>query len=129
MASTPNHPFWIEVLEEMRTLKANPPSWAVGKHLEVMMSTGPGMLTNVVRKTRHIHTIMPQKLICPQSICCDTPATGILKPLEGSSWAGMDTIIGNWVYCNTKTSIFLLVLLVILIVVVVVSLVRYFRNK
>lgn len=131
MASIPGHPFWLEVLEEMKELYYHPPWWAIGKHLSVMMSTGPGLLTQAARKTKHIHTLLPQRLVCPQTICKEhIQEQGILKPLEGSSWGGYDTHCYNWVYCNQREFAALLlaaILIIILIIVLIVMIVRSCR--
>lgn len=130
MASTPGHPFWLEVLEEMRELYYNPPWWVVGKHLTVMMSTGPGLLTQTARKTKHIHTLLPQRLICPQSICKEeVKERGVLKPLEGGSWAGYDTHCYNWIYCNPREFVALILAIIIIIVVIIVGIVILWRRR
>lgn len=119
MASSPRHPFWLEVLSRMRETVESPPLWAIGKHLEVMMSTGPGMLSSVLGETVHEYVTLPYKVLSPENICCiGDDEYGLLRKLPGSSWAGWDTIIGNWIHCNTRTVIALVIIIVLVVVIV-----------
>ncbi len=127
MASRKGHPFWLDVLRHMNFLCLNPKIWAVGKHLDVMTSSGPGMLTEVVRDTKYLYTILPQKLICPQSICGELGVSGLLKPLEGSSWASWDTKMMNWSYCNPKLAAFTGIFIFIIFIIIIMLL--YFKLK
>lgn len=115
MASTPGHPLWYEVIEEM---KKPIPWWCVGKHLVVMNSTGPVMLNRVVKRSKHVYATLPNKLIMPCSLCdlvCNK-SDAYIKPLEGSSWISFDTTIYifflcRWKYILILGGIFLLILL------------------
>ncbi|MFS8159570.1 MAG: glycosyltransferase family 32 protein, partial [Candidatus Roizmanbacteria bacterium] len=49
MASKPGHPFWLLYIEEM--MKPDK-LYAVGKHLLVMMSTGPMALTRAIKRAK-----------------------------------------------------------------------------
>lgn len=103
MASKARCSFWLDVLEEVNKRSKSREFWAKGKHLEVMMTTGPGMLSEVIKKTRHIYTIIPTNLINPKGICQHNTGKDdryYLHPLEGSSWGGLDTMTMNWCYCN-----------------------------
>jgi mannosyltransferase OCH1-like enzyme len=128
MASKPGHPFWLELLEEIERMSTNPKFWAKGKHLEVMMSTGPGILSEVLRKSKYLYMTLPQRLVCPQSICHEKDDSGMLKLLEGSSWAGWDTKAMNWAYCNHEAAILGGVVLFILFILLIVVLARSIRR-
>lgn len=128
MACKPNHPFWLELLEEIKYRQINPKVWARGKHLEVMMSTGPGILSEVLRNSRHSYHIISQKMVCPQSICQEEDVSGMMKLLEGSSWAAWDTKVMNFCYCNPQTAALGVLVLVVLFVLLILVLVRCCRK-
>ena len=114
MASRPRAKFWLEVIEEM---KKPLPYYVVGKHFTVMMSTGPIMLSRVVRKTNTVISVVPKKLVMPCSICnldCST-CESYLKPLEGSSWISWDTTFLNFWLCNWTTVVSFLICFLILL--------------
>jgi mannosyltransferase OCH1-like enzyme len=114
MASRPRAKFWLDVIEEM---KKPLPSYVFGKHFQVMMSTGPLMLSRVARNTKTVISVIPRKLVMPCSICnlnCST-CESYLRPLEGSSWISYDTMFYNFWLCHWKTVIaFILCLLLLL---------------
>ena len=116
MASRPKAKFWLEVIEEM---KKPVPYYVLGKHFTVMMSTGPLMLSRVVRKTETVISVVPKKLVMPCSVCnlnCST-CESYLRPLEGSSWISWDTTFLNFWLCHwTKVVGFLVCLLVLIFI-------------
>lgn len=114
MASRPKAKIWLEVIEEM---KKPLPYYVVGKHFTVMMSTGPMMLSRVVRKTNTVISVVPRKLVMPCSVCnleCST-CESFLRPLAGSSWASWDTTFLNFWLCNWTTVVLFLICLLILL--------------
>jgi mannosyltransferase OCH1-like enzyme len=113
MASTPGHPFWLEVIEEM---KKPLPWWCIGRHFKVMNSTGPMMLDRVAKRGSHVYATLPSRSLRQCSVCeltCSQP-NAYIKPLEGSSWISYDTKIYLFLFCNWKT-----ILLVIIIALIV----------
>lgn len=121
MACKPYHQFWIDLLEEIKMSQIKPKFWAKGKHLEVMMSTGPGILSEVLRKSKYLYAVLPQKLLCPQSICHEPVHGGMMKLLEGSSWAEWDTKCMNWIYCNPEVAIMIFIVIAILLILLLIS--------
>lgn len=116
MASRPHHPIWLEVLEEM---KRQLPWCAVGRHFEVMFSTGPIMLNKVVKASSYSYTLLPTTLMMPCSVC-ERPCLkkdAYINPLEGSSWTSWDTYIYNTCMCNPTWVFLLLIVLLILLIV------------
>lgn len=116
MASKPKARFWLEVIEEMKK-----PSkwWYIGKHIEVMNTTGPIMLSRVARRTESVISVVPRKLVMPCSICninCST-CESFLRPLEGSSWISYDTMFYNFWLCHWKKVVVLLICIIFLIIV------------
>lgn len=113
MASRPKAKFWLEVIEEMKK-----PSkwWYIGKHIEVMNTTGPIMLSRVARRTENVVSVVPRNLVMPCSICninCST-CESFLRPLEGSSWISYDTMFYNFWLCHWKKVVLLVFLLFLL---------------
>jgi mannosyltransferase OCH1-like enzyme len=119
MASKPGCKVWLDMIEAM---KQKLPWYYIGKHVEVMNSTGPIMLNHVVKKSKIVYSMLPSKLIMPCSICnigsCDT-SESYLKPLEGSSWISYDTKFYNFFLCKWKRVIVFVVFLLILILLVI----------
>lgn len=109
MASKPKSEVWLRAL---RSIQQNPNGawWSVGKHMKVMSSTGPTMLTKVLRKTHPKRVAeIPSKLILPCSIfdmevkCrgkteCSRPDS-IMKTLRGQSWNASDSNFWNYCQC------------------------------
>ena len=116
MASKPGCKLWLDCIEAM---KKPLPFYCAGKHLVVMNSTGPIMLTNVVTKSKIVYGMLPVKLILPCSVCNITCRTegSYFRQLEGSSWITYDTKCYNFFMCNYKQLLIAigLILLVILI--------------
>jgi len=120
MASIPEHPVWLDCIEAM---KKPLPSWCVGKHWKVMMSTGPMMLDQTVKGNRYEYVALPSLLLTPCSVCnltCEESKQAYIKPLPGSSWIGMDTTIYLFFMCNWKIiAIILFIIFLILLILVI----------
>jgi hypothetical protein len=115
MASIKGHPIWKQVLQAMEEPL---PWWAIGRHLRVIMSTGPGKIDAVVRSSGYTYSILPDK-INPYNICDNCPQVekegAILVPLEGQSWVTWDTrLYGSW-YCYSYYWLSLLLIMILLI--------------
>jgi mannosyltransferase OCH1-like enzyme len=117
MASKPRSNFWLEVLDEM----TKPVEWYhVGKHLKVMNSTGPLMLTRVARKSDIVFGVIQSGQIAPCSVCEELPCkkeSSYTKTLEGSSWIGYDTSLYLFCMCNWQPLVTFLVIFLILIMI------------
>jgi len=120
MASKPGCKLWLECIEAM---KKPLPFFCVGKHLVVMNSTVPIMLTYTVQRSKIVYGMLPVKLILPCSICNITCRTegAYMRQLEGSSWVTYDTKFYNFFMCNYRQLLIAvgLILLVILIALLV----------
>lgn len=118
MASKPRAKFWLEVIEEMKKPLSFWYTW--GKHVRVMCETGPIMLSRVAQKTETVIGMIPAKLVMPCSICnldCST-CDAYLKPLEGSSWIGFDTMFFNFWLCHWKKVVGFVICILILLLFV-----------
>lgn len=122
MVSKPKVDFWLKVIEEM---KKPVPSWCISKHMIVMYSTGPGMLTNVAKKYNKKFGYIPAKQFNDCSVCnqdnCYSP-DDYTKVLKGQSWCSWDTKLFNYFLCNGKkknTYIITFILLIILIIILI----------
>jgi mannosyltransferase OCH1-like enzyme len=111
MASSPNDPFWLKVLEEC----SKPPKWWwIGKHLYVMNTTGPMMISKVYYDSGITINLLPLSLFSC-GVCSKMPCKSInsrLVSLQGSSWIQFDTTFYNFFLCNWKYIILLLIILV-----------------
>jgi mannosyltransferase OCH1-like enzyme len=113
MVSRPGCPFWLHCLSEITAQKS--PLLTFTKHLEVMFTTGPAMLTRVA-ETFPNYVCVLEEIIVPCNLCqlsekegCSSEEPGIVKPIEGSSWASIDTKIINGVFCNRKVILVILI--------------------
>ena len=119
MASKPRCKIWLDCIEAM---KKDLPFYCLGKHLEVMNSTGPIMLTYVVNEAKIVYGMLPVRLILPCSVCnikCRTKGA-YLKQLEGSSWIAYDTKFYIFVMCNYKQ---LLIAIALILLVILITLI------
>ena len=117
MASKPKQKFWLECIEEM---KQPYKSWQIGKHLKVMRSTGPLMLTSSVGKNENLDIgELPEDLLgC--SVCDPKPfykEGNYVAILEGSSWIEADTKTYIFFTCYWKYVIFIVVILIVVYVI------------
>lgn len=101
MGSIANHPFWLEMIEEMK----KPPTFSqIEKHLLVMNTTGPMSLNRVLKRTQTPHTKLDPGKVNPYSVCeteFNKPNT-LVRPLEGSSWVGGATAVYHWCLCKSN---------------------------
>jgi len=122
MASRPNSDFWLHVVKELKESIKNPSVFWVGKHLNVMNTTGPLMLSRAYDsyKSKRRICFMPQEFMFPSkcNACtakpCKTRAS-YTKILEGSSWCTLDSRIYIHFLCKHKVyfAIFIATILII----------------
>ena len=115
MASKPGCTIWLDMIEAMK--KPDLPWYYMGKHIEVMNTTGPVMLNYVVKKSNKVYAMLPSKRIMPCSICnlkCNTK-NSYLKPLEGSSWIAYDTRVYNFFMCKWRIVVGIILVLLLLL--------------
>lgn len=115
MASVPGSTFWDYYIAHM---KKKAKLSAVGKHLEVMTTTGPIALSKAVKNSNKPITILPNKLIAPCSTCklneCDFSYT-FMRQLSGNSWHSLDSSIFNFFYCKYRYILAAILILIFLI--------------
>ena len=117
MASVSGHEFWIGLLKEM--IKG-PPVWStLLKHLHVMAGSGPYLVDQVAKSGEYSYVLLPPELVSAYSLCDDgrVDKGAYTRPLSGgSSWASIDTLVLNTVYCQWPVLVLLgLALLMLLI--------------
>ncbi len=120
MASKPRCQFWLECLDEIKRSCQDPSDFWIGRHLTVMNTTGPLMLTRVASKTRCVIGVMPTKLLVPCSLCdlpCYIDESAYAYAIPGSSWVTWDTQIYNFFFCHWKDVVTAIVILVAILVV------------
>ena len=115
MASKPKCPLWLEVIEIM---KQQLPWYYLGKHFQVMNTTGPIMLTYAASRSSVSYLMLPRLKITPCSVCnifCKARDTYV-KQLQGSSWTSYDTKLYIYFMCNWRYICLLIFILFIIIV-------------
>lgn len=118
MASPKGHPLMLECVRRIHEGKC---LWygtgIFGKHLQVMGTTGPGLLDKVIREGFWPVHLLPSSLLLPNTICDvgRAPKPGELARAlpGGSSWASWDTRFLNCAYCYPWRTTFGLIFLVI----------------
>lgn len=110
VSAAPGHPFWRACIEEM---KKGAPWYAVTKHLEVFLSTGPFMLDRVYQQNKDaVHILKNVSVSC--DVCqvgqCKNDTSYYVKPITGNSWHSWDSTAMNAVYCKLDVLLFLVFL-------------------
>jgi len=115
-----SHPMWLECLRQM---KKKTPFFIRGKHLKVMASTGPIMLTRTTRKFKKDIQIL--EIIQKCNVCeikqCDIDKKYILTPIEGSSWLESDSKFYIWLFCNKKKIKYIMCIFIIVMIIYLIN--------
>jgi len=116
ISSVKLHPIWLECLQQM---KKKTPFFIRGKHLKVMTSTGPIMLTRSAKKYKQDIQILD--IIQQCNVCnikqCNIDRNYILTPIEGSSWLESDSKFYIWLFCNKKIIKYIICIFIIIIII------------
>ena len=115
MISKPNIPLWNDMIEYTTNYK---PEWySRGKHLRVMLSTGPLAFTRVISKYEHTISILPATLFNSMSVkdIQDNMrnTTSYLYSITGNSWHEYDSKIINFFFTHHEILILIFILLII----------------
>lgn len=132
MAAKAKQPFFLKCIEDM---KKPYKLWQVGKHLKVMGSTGPLLVSKLIGKSQpkfwkdaeynlDIGELPPQ-LLTACSVCDAKPydVSEYVRVLEGSSWIGNDTKCYIFFTCHWKK------LTALILIIVIIYLVYYYSKK
>lgn len=100
--SKPKSVFLLDILKKLE-LNTIPP-YSIGKHLIVMNSTGPTMISKIYEKHKKrvkiFNTIATRCSICEISRNeCKPKYTDYIVPIEGKSWNAIDSTITNFLFC------------------------------
>lgn len=120
MAARPNQKIFLDCINHMLNYSSAINWWHIGKHLNVMHSTGPLMVQKMLGEHKYPHLNLPAKAFMPCNLCdlnCMITEEDYLRPLEGSSWCGGDSKIYSWMMCNWKLVLMIIVILIVLIIV------------
>lgn len=123
MASTPGNPFWMRCIEEIKRRVREKPFYIFGD-LQVLWTTGPGMITTVAREYDRPYSVIPYRLGHPCTICDhyhDRPCSGeesYIEELQGGSWSGGGAVVLHTVVCRWKALLLLLVFIIFLLLMV-----------
>lgn len=128
MVSAKGAPVWLDV---QRRIAQPIPWWAFGKHLQVMTSTGPIMLTAAFKNTGMTYAVLPKTLFNPYSVTDDFTAAKpgiVLRALPGGSWNAWDSkaynfalqhkslgllLVSSIVACVLATTLYTLALIIV----------------
>jgi len=119
MASSRNHPFWLQVIEDMKDPTI--PWWAGSRHFYIMSTTGPFVIDRVAKAYDSTIILFPGKYVQPCSNCENTPCTkdnAYVKMLGGGSWTKWDSIAIRTVACQWPKIIGFVIFLILLITVI-----------
>lgn len=118
MASAPGEEIWRIIWK--RLYDPQLPNWAVGKHLEVMYSTGPAMVSDVVMNYPHTVGFLPRKVFAPIDVTgeygVDVGKTAGVIMLPGQSWNSFDSTVYNFFYTHRVKFIVLSAILSIILI-------------
>jgi mannosyltransferase OCH1-like enzyme len=126
MASKKNALFWNDVLDK---LGYKLPWFCFIKHMNIMYSTGPMFLSDVVKKHNNVVGILPGSKFMAYNSNEDISIIkkgAVLIPLEGKSWNSLDSHILNKVNQYKKH---ILVILIIIYIYLIVSYIKFMRRK
>lgn len=114
MASKPGCKFWIDYLREISNTKTK---WYWTNFFEVMNTTGPMQLDKLVKKTNITIGYINPNLIQPCDMCnvTDKCSSIYLKKIQGQTWNLVDSKIVNFLFCNKKFTIILIILILYII--------------
>ena len=127
MASKPNSRFWIKCIEEI-SFRLDHKPWYIFGDLRVLWTTGPGMLTDVIKNHNKPFVTIPSKLGHPYSICdhylnrFPTSEDAYVDELPGSSWTSPTTQIFYFTISRWKE--ILVILFIILLIIILYFVLR-----
>lgn len=129
MISQKGAPIWLEVQKKLRE---KVPWYAFGKHLHVMLSTGPLMLDWVLRNSNESYSVLPRLKFNPYAeteIGTDKPGT-VIKSLMGKSWHSFDSTVYDVINGNKVFFITLGIAIIFLVIGLAIYLtITYYRLR
>jgi mannosyltransferase OCH1-like enzyme len=90
-----------------------------GKHLHVMNSTGPSFMSNMIEQygeLDNVYVLSKQEFSGDCTVCnTEKGCQGgdYFKHVQGSSWIGWDSQLYNFIFCNHKTLLLLLLFTIV----------------
>jgi len=123
MASSKGENIWKLVWKRL----FNPviPNWAIGKHLEVMYTTGPAMINDVIMNYPHSVGFLPRTVFAPMDVSgdygVDVGNTAGVIMLPGQSWNSVDSTILNFFYIHRVKFIVLASILSLVCIFIIVK--------
>lgn len=117
----PKLPIFLHLIRQC--LYAKVPWYYVGKHLQVMFSTGPMRFHDIITNSDIPYGVLPRKLFMPVDATVKDSNTDIMKeiqdvnkvytlPLPGGTWNSIDSFLFNFVLQYKKEFICLLGVLI-----------------
>lgn len=109
--------FWLECIEEM---KKPAKIWYFTKHFEIMGTTGPIMINRLYKKNRDKVQILEINVPCDACNIDNCPYNKkyYLRAIYGQSWNSLDSFIINFVNCNIKSIIYVILILILTSIII-----------
>lgn len=109
--------FWLECIEEM---KKPYKWWYLTKHFKIYYSTGPFMVDMVYKANKDKAQLL--EITVPCNICnidnCEYNKKYFLRAIYGQSWNSWDTFTINFIYCNKKSIIYVILIIILTIIII-----------
>lgn len=107
MASVPNHPFWIKLMD---SINQTDDVTYFSKFDQVLHESGPIAVEHALQRNSFSWTVLPKE-IRPGPLGDPTGPQGALRTLEGRSWVNHPWVIDMEPYC--KCAVMILVVIVV----------------
>lgn len=104
MASVPNHPFWIDLMDYIVN---QPKQFYWNTVNQVMMEAGPGAVQHVLERHQYSYVVLPDDVRPACLYLCDViPDRAALRPLPGLSWAPNRSLLLSlrWCACHWRVT-------------------------
>lgn len=120
MASIPEHPFWLDVIEEMK--KPTESTFPYNRVAEILNTTGPYVVDRVLKSNFYPYKVISKDLINVDNLChCDVHEGNIIKPLQGQSWIeGGLAHWGNYLFCH-KDGFAIIIITVLALLIIFIA--------
>lgn len=131
MMSEKAHPFMLFCINNLEMYQTQ--FWYLGKHLNVIYSTGPGFLTSMYeiytnKYNNHSFQEVSKNAFGNCNICNMSKGSctsNLLFLTDGRSWNSFDSNIFNFCYCNRKTLTFCVCVILLLMIIKQMNVIQY----
>lgn len=122
MASTPNHNFWMDVIDEMEKRVKDKPWWGKSKEKIISRVSGEDLINDCFSKTSYSVMILPKKGVDSRDECHSAASYDLLENSDMRSW------IGDWCKCH-KTGLIWTIVIIVVILIIAILILCIFNSK